>query len=188
MRLPGAETHDGGYLRMQFGFASMTITGKTASDTVEYSGGGASLAVAGGYAIMPHLIVFAEGLVAGNANSDVKLNGAASGMTTYGANVEGIGVGVSSYFGPNLFAAAAILLAQASFDNGNGTTLASSKSGVAFDLTVGKEWWVSDNWGLGISGQMITASMKGKDPDLVLGVAPNYRALGFALLFSATYN
>jgi hypothetical protein len=189
MRLPGAETHDGGYLRLQFGYHSITMTGKSASDKVEYSGGGASVAVAGGFAVMPHLIVFAEGMLAGSANSDVKLNGLSSGSTQYGANVEGIGIGVASYFGPNLFVAASVLLADATFDDGNGNTVASSKSGVAFDLTAGKEWWVSDNWGLGVSGQMVLGSMKmGKDPDPVLGVPADYTSIGFSLLFSATYN
>jgi hypothetical protein len=57
-----------------------------------------------------------------------------------------------------------------------------------FEALVGKEWWVSDNWGLGLSGQMVPGTFRGKDPDLTLGLVPSWKATAFSLLFSATYN
>jgi len=167
----------------------MTMTGKSEAGNVEYSGSGASIGVAGGYALTPQLIVFGQLLYAGTSGTDVKMNGGNSTSTTYDVNVAGIGLGAASYFGPNLFVSASVLLATATIDDSSGHTVVSSKSGFGFDAIVGKEWWVSDNWGLGVSGQMILGRMKGKDPDLVLvGTVPDWSTLGFALLFSATYN
>ena len=48
---------------------------------------------------------------------------------------------------------------------------------------LGKEWWVSRNWGLGIAGGLFTASLKDKN---VPGLT--WSAGAASLLFSATYN
>jgi hypothetical protein len=47
---------------------------------------------------------------------------------------------------------------------------------------VGKEWWVTPDWGIGIAGQFHIAAMH--DPT----VDAQMRANVFSLLFSATYN
>jgi hypothetical protein len=49
---------------------------------------------------------------------------------------------------------------------------------------VGKEWWVTQDWGLGLAGQFQVASMK-DHPD---GVSTRMTAETFSLLFSATFN
>ena len=49
--------------------------------------------------------------------------------------------------------------------NQNGNTLLESNDDLGLELLFGKEWWASDNWGIGFCAQLIVASMKGKDPD-----------------------
>ncbi len=49
---------------------------------------------------------------------------------------------------------------------------------------VGKEWWVTDNWGVGVAAELLLSSMK---DDPVVSDA-TYSATTFGLLFSATYN
>ncbi|HMC93285.1 MAG TPA: hypothetical protein VKO16_00795, partial [Polyangia bacterium] len=67
--------------------------------------------------------------------------------------------------------------------DGNGNQLDTSKLGLASDLQVGKEWWVSPDWGLGIAAQLIGGSLKDQnDPSL------SWSAGALSLLFSATYN
>jgi hypothetical protein len=60
-------------------------------------------------------------------------------------------------------------------------TLADSKWGFGVQGLVGKEWWVSEDWGLGVAGEVMAASMKDDDDNTWTGLA-------FSLLFSATYN
>jgi hypothetical protein len=51
------------------------------------------------------------------------------------------------------------------------------------DGVVGKEWWISQNWGFGLAGEFIAASMKDEtDPKVT------WTASAYSLLFSATYN
>jgi hypothetical protein len=64
--------------------------------------------------------------------------------------------------------------------NEGGTTY-DTKNGFAIRLAVGKEWWVSDNWGLGLNLQYAHASNESKT-----GVKMSTNWAGLA--FSATYN
>lgn len=57
-----------------------------------------------------------------------------------------------------------------------------SNSGLALDFTVGKEWWVGGNWGLGLAGCFGYHSI----PDG--GVDANWSGTSFGLRFSATMN
>jgi hypothetical protein len=49
---------------------------------------------------------------------------------------------------------------------------------------IGKEWWVSDNWGLGIAGQFFAGRMN----DSEAPGAPTWETTAAALVFSATCN
>jgi hypothetical protein len=57
-----------------------------------------------------------------------------------------------------------------------------SDNGVVIDLTIGKEWWVGRNWGLGVAGSLGLHSIP--DPD----VDENWSGPSFAVRFSATMN
>ena len=185
---PGAQTHDGLYLRMQLGLATVDLKGTIPGTTVTYAGAGASAGLAVGYTVAPHLTLYLDFLIAGAGNTTPHVNGYAQTGVQGSPNVFGIGPGLSFDFGPNVFVAATVLLAGVYVDDTNGSSLASSKSGAAIELQLGKEWWVSDNWGLGLSGQFIYGSMKGSDRDPSLDAVPDWRVVAAAILFSATYN
>jgi hypothetical protein len=58
-----------------------------------------------------------------------------------------------------------------------------SDRGAMFEGHVGKEWWVSSNWGLGVGGQVMFSRLDVKgDP------TGRWSAFATALFFSATYN
>jgi hypothetical protein len=62
-----------------------------------------------------------------------------------------------------------------------------SDLGFGVNASVGKEWWVSENWGVGAALQFMAATMK--DHQVFAGDSkPTWTAIGFALLFSATFN
>ncbi|HEY8925529.1 MAG TPA: hypothetical protein VIU64_14180, partial [Polyangia bacterium] len=185
---PGAHTHDGFYLRMQIGLAAAELEGRVPGRTVTYGGAGASAGLAVGYTVAPHLTLYLDLLIAGASGTTARVNGLSQSGNQYGANVFGIGPGLSLDFGPNLFASATLLLAGVSVDDGSGSSVVDSKSGAALELQFGKEWWVSDNWGLGLSGQFIYGAMKGSDSDPFLLAVPDWRIVSAAILFSATYN
>jgi len=145
--------------------------------------------VALGYSVTPHLVLYFELLDAGAVDAPIKVNGADTGRPTLATDVIGYGPGVACYFGPNVFVAATLLFAKIELsDSGNNAILDDSKTGLALEALIGKEWWVSDNWGLGMSGQVVFGKMKGKDADVVLNEVPAWSATSISLLFSATYN
>ena len=55
--------------------------------------------------------------------------------------------------------------------------------GFGAKLAVGKEWWVSDHWGLGLAAEAVLAITpdSGTNP-------PTWTTFGGGLTFSATYN
>ena len=111
-----------------------------------------------------------------------------AGRPSMGTDVIGIGPGTARYFGPNLFVAGTALFATAQLTDDDGNAIESSRLGFALELLAGKEWWVSDNWGLGASAQLILGIMGGKDPDPNLNAVPRWNTTSFSLLMSATYN
>ncbi len=187
---PGAGVHDGGYIRLQLGLNWTGVTARVGSDTVTYNGAGGSISAAFGYSFTQHLILYAEFFDAGAIDATVKTNGASTntGQSMLGTDLSGLGLGAAYYFGPNVFAAATVLDCQIDVSDSSGATLVESQNGLGLELLFGKEWWASDNWGLGVSGQVIFASMKGKDTDLVLNQVPSWHTTSLSLLFSATYN
>jgi hypothetical protein len=52
------------------------------------------------------------------------------------------------------------------------------------NLMVGKEWWVSTNWGLGVAGQIMYMSIKDKE----IIEEKDMTFASFGVLFTATYN
>jgi hypothetical protein len=114
-----------------------------------------------------------------------------SGATSLSVSDNSYGIGLTYYFMPaNVFLGGTIGLGTISFSSEvNGTTSnSSSQTGFALQLKVGKEWWVSKRWGLGVSGGygLVTASDK---PD---SSYPNYSGTlstnKFFVLFNTTYN
>jgi hypothetical protein len=190
-REAGAETHDGGYLRLQLGVNTTKMKASSPSGEWVFDGGGASFGIAVGGAVVPNLIVYAEFLVAGAAEPTVERNqDPVAGIRVGGSDVYGVGPGIAYYFDPaNIFLAATILYGRARItDTTNENNLFETESGKVFELLLGKEWWVSDNWGLGVSAQAILATLRGRAPIQADELVPEWKVSSFSLLFSATYN
>jgi hypothetical protein len=49
-------------------------------------------------------------------------------------------------------------------------------------LSGGKEWWTSDNWGLGAAGRFVFVQSRESTTDCL------YRGYSFSVAFTATYN
>lgn len=104
------------------------------------------------------------------------------------ASVGAIGLGGTFYVMPaNLYiaASAGVGLGTIEFRGRFGNVVVTSKEdsrpGFAANIMVGKEWWVSRKWGLGLAGQLVYANLQ-TDNDVGFGV------FGVGLLFSATMN
>jgi hypothetical protein len=107
----------------------------------------------------------------------------------FDVNLFGIGPGVAYYLEPlNLYFSGTLAFSQVTTSRSSSSSGSSNDStdvtdmGIGGAFMVGKEWWVSHDWGLGVSGLLHLASMKMKYVDTRM------TATAVSILFSATYN
>jgi len=94
-----------------------------------------------------------------------------------------IGMNVTHYFMPvNVFLSLTPSATVLSIDNGSGT-VGRTEVGFGAKLALGKEWWVSDHWGIGLAAQGFFAINRDQGTD-----APTWSTFGGGLVLSATYN
>ena len=181
--MPGYHEHDGFYMRLLLGVGYLHSSASYQGDSMAVSGVGVTMGAAFGGALTPNLIIYGE--FVGTIVSDPTLeyngqSGTASGLT---ASMMGFGPGIAYYIDPNLYFSGTLLFTRLSFSDSNSNEdVASTDLGFGAGFTVGKEWWISRDWGIGLAGQFMVASMKDKDVDT------RWTGLSGSLLFSATYN
>ena len=194
-----AERHDGFMLRMALTFGASRTTESFVTETLGstefvYSGFSVAFSLDLGAAPIEDLVI--HGRFAGFVNPSPNLSqdgddlGELNGISL-SANL--FGVGVSHYFMPiNVYVTGVVgpsWLSVSADDDGQDERM-STDLGIGFNLDVGKEWWVSDNWGLGVAGRFWLTALE-HDSDLGTsgtGVsAVDYTFLGFGVSFSATY-
>jgi len=182
--MEGFHTHDGLYLRFHLGIAGTGFSSTQAGVKTNYAGGGSSTGIAIGGVIAHDLILYGTAFGTSTANPDKQVGGVSKPGDVGSIGVGAIGPGMAYYFEHlNLYLSAAFGLAGFTMNDGNGFRIDTSRSGTALELIVGKEWWVSRDWGLGIAAELMGASLKDKNtPGL------SWSAGSGALLFSATYN
>ncbi len=174
---PEYHRHLGFFLRFDIGTSLVWARGSV-SGSVEPSGAGPGLLMALGGALSEDLILFGE-VATREANSTDSSSGFSQERTV---NVGGPGAGLSYYFMPlNVYVSGALILPTLSLASADVTKL-----GLGLDASVGKEWWVSSNWGLGLAFQLLVARMAGRDGDRT--VDPSWRAVALSLSGSATFN
>jgi hypothetical protein len=95
----------------------------------------------------------------------------------------GVGPNLTYYFMPvNMYASATAAFTRINLTTGNFT--GDSAWGLGTRLSLGKEWWVSDHWGLGLAGHFSYSANKSDTTD----TAQMINTWGVGLSFSATYN
>jgi hypothetical protein len=179
----GARTHDGFFLQMDLGVGAMGSSAEAGGTEVDLSGGSGQFSIGLGGALTPNFVLAGQLWAVSVGDPTVKLNGDKLGEADATLSLSGIGVQLVYYFMPiNIYISATPSLTQLSLDDGSNS--GDSETGFGMKLAVGKEWWVSDNWALGLNGQFAFSSNDDSD---VAG-APSWGTGWFGLAFSATFN
>jgi len=172
-------THDGVFLRLSGGvsFANTEIEDDN-GDTFEFGdmGGHGNFALGGTIAnnLMLHGTLWGWDI----SEADVEINGQEVDSNT-DVSLGAVGGGLTYYFEPsNIYISGSLGVGQLSFGN----DFDDSDTGLAFEALLGKEWWVGNSWGLGVAGDLNYHSFPEN------GVADNWNAVSFGILFSATLN
>jgi hypothetical protein len=182
--MEGFHAHDGFYLHVHAGISATGFASTQAGVKTNYAGGGFSSGVAVGGVIARNLVLYGAFFGTSTTNPDKQVAGNSTTSDLGAIGVGAVGPGLAYYFERcNLYLSATFGLAGFTANDLNSLRVDSSRSGAAFDFMVGKEWWVSHDWGLGIAGELMAASLKDKN---VPGLT--WSASGLSVLFSATYN
>ncbi len=178
-----AETHDGFYFNMQLGAGEdQTREKNSGEDDVTYTG----LSYVGKFKIggapADNFIIYGVLNLFDQENPDVKYGSQTVDSTIAYVTYTEFGLGMCYYFMPenNVYFSADLAATQALFSYDDNTPDSSSKTGYSLALSLGKEWWISDNWGVGVALLASGAQVKRGSDQLLHGF--------IGLAFTATYN
>jgi hypothetical protein len=183
--------HDGFFLGLRLGIGHVRVKVEDAQGkNLVFQGNGASWGVALGGAVTENLILFGELFRALTEEADISGTARFTAVGFKVAELLGIGGGVLYYFpSVNIYLAGSLssveLLGGAqeltTFDISSGYK---SKLGLGVHGILGKEWWVSHNWGLGLAADAAGAwSLEDQS-----NPSTKWNGVLYSLLFSATYN
>ena len=179
----GAERdhEDGFFLRLSGGFGSASTETELGSETWKMDGVGSDVNIAIGGMVRPNLAL--HGTLFGWMTTDPEMSiGSVSGTIDADIIVSAFGGGATYYFMPaNAYVSASLGFGTLTFVLVG--VCIYSDYGPVVDVTVGKEWWVGDNWALGVAGGLIYHSLP--DEDLL---EDNWTGMSYALRFTATRN
>ena len=143
-------------------------------------------------------LAFATGMVGGSIAAPAALSARGSNLPPARGEVDHdeIGVGITQYFMPeNMYASVVVNSVEISLRDVDFEKVAVTRSGMGLGLTVGREWWVSNQWGLGLAA---TARISIVDdgpahpdpgsPGAILDPGDSLRTARIGLAMSATYN
>jgi len=178
-----AYVHDGFFLRFAPGLGWNNTSSDPGGDSLKMSGVSGLFNFAIGGAVAQDLIVHLDVAGVNIPDPEVTRNGVDQSSNYSSASTSLIGIGVTYYFPSNSYVTGAVGFAESSNES-NGSTNRSD-TGYGAHVIIGKEWWVSNNWGLGIAGQFLYTNCPDKP---VSGAKPDVESTTFGVLFSATYN
>lgn len=179
---PYSHVHHGLFVRMLIGPGGFDAKASSGGQDVDVSGGGGGFSLAVGGAVSESFIVYGEVFDDVALSPTVTVNGQQmQAANDVNAGVVGFGPGFAYYLPSNVYIGATFAAAKISVQQ-NGTEIAHSDTGFGVSAHIGKEWWVSDNWGCGIAGQVFAGSI----PDNSANT--NWTTVGATVAFSATYN
>lgn len=183
----GYHQHDGFYLSMSIG----PVFGKITDDIInnykmDITGTGCQFDFKIGGAISENLILHATLLSNSLAGPTVKVSKQsvqAPNNLTVGEAM--IGGGLTYYVMPsNIFLSGSLGFGNFTVIDSKNDINTSTKRGFSMQLKAGKEWWISKNWGFGISLTYGKTNLTNKSD----GIEEKMDSNRFGILFNTTFN
>jgi hypothetical protein len=177
----GIRDHESGFmLRLSAGGGSASSALDLTGGKLELSGFASDVNIAIGGVVTPNLAI--HGTLFGWLVSDPDIEYPGGSVSISGdLDLTAFGAGITYFIMPaNVYVSGSIGAGSLTLDTsiGEGET----DTGPVIDLTIGKEWWVSDGWGIGAAVSLGYHSVPEK------GLDENWSGTSFAVRFSATMN
>jgi hypothetical protein len=195
---PGARTHDGFFLSISpglaFGESKADLTEAAGSwDNVTYRGPGVLLDLKIGGALTPNLILSGDFISRSVAGPEVETFGGTNQADEDVVLTDGtLGIGLTYYILPaNVFFSGTLGVGRFVLTNptedADDDERIETNPGVSLHAKVGKEWWVSDNWGLGVAAGYGWLGAE-RDENSESDFNGKYSSHKFYVLFNTTFN
>jgi hypothetical protein len=178
----GFHEHDGFYLRLQVGggYNRASVVG----EDLAVKGGAAGINAEVGAALTRNFILYGKLFGTSVPSPDIEVGD----LTIEGRdedvsqNYGALGVGFTYYLMPaNVYLSGALSFAQLTI-NEDGEKIAETDVGGGLHLGIGKEWWVSKNWGLGLGAELALGRVPEKDDSV------KWNVVNGMVFLSATFN
>jgi hypothetical protein len=169
-------------IRLTGGFGGGGTSISNDIDELEFSGSQGEFTFAIGGVVTENLAIHGTLFGFSMVDPTVEFNGTELGEANGSMTMSAVGAGVTWWAMPaNFYLSGSVGFGTLTADP-DGSSAASSDTGFAMELALGKEWFVSDSWGLGIGGGLSFHSIP--DGDL----PENWSGVSLSLRFTATYN
>ena len=185
--------HKGFYLSLGagpvFGKVTDDVSGSGGSYSLDMSGTGAVFDFKIGGAIKENLILHATIISNTMAGPTITSSNSSSIKANDNLNVGEamFGAGLTYYLMPvNVFFSGSLGIGNFSImDNTNSANNVSTQRGFSMQLKVGKEWWVSKKWGLGVGFTYGKTSLTNEPGG---GISEKMNSNRFGIVFNASLN
>jgi hypothetical protein len=180
----GYHTHDGLYLNASLGLGWLWVKSGDntyAASVPELSGRGQPSSLAVGFAFAHSLVLFGE-------IYEMQVRHPSGDPDLSDLEWQGFGPGLKYYLMPaNVFVASSVLVSQLTIHNSESGDSRyginrHSQWGIMGRFSLGKEFWASGNWGLGVAGEALFGRLGGTNG------WGSYSIKGLSLLASASFN
>lgn len=178
--------HKGFYLSLSGGANVVNISDEVKNEyDLTFKGIGALMDIKIGGAIKENLILHATLTSSTLSGPEIESNGKTEKATNKITIGEGmIGVGCTYYTFINYFATASVGLGNFTMVNSVESYNASTNRGFSGQIKIGKEWWVSKKWGLGVAATYSKTKLTNTTGNIKEYMDSN----NFGILFNATLN
>jgi hypothetical protein len=190
---PGARTHDGFYMHFGTGLGYLSdserASGITSTD-VKWKGMAFAFEFALGGTPAPGLVI--GGMLTGTTVPSPTVESGGISVTTSNVSLSMVAIGplITYYVDPTggFFLRGMVGYGQLSASDNSGNTTTNNPVGVVANFGLGHEWWVADQWSLGVLGSFSYASLKYSQTVLNVTAEDKHSVISPSVQFSATYH
>jgi len=177
---PGHHRHDGFFLRFHLGVGAQSLSFDDTDSSLSGGAGEFSLAIGG--ALSPSLVLYGELWTSRVSEPEFENDFGDQTLEDTDLVTGALSLGLAYYFRSNLYLAGTLGAGSSNLSIDGDVDEDEAAVGPLMSFAVGKEWWVSSNWGLGVAGRLTVGALTNDDTDTDAGLGT------LSVLFSATYN
>ena len=178
---PLARRHQGFFFRGDLGVGYFRTTATNGLQDVTLSGGGGALGVNVGASLAENLILSANLWSATAVAPTVSAGGSSTNLNQSFVSLIALGPSLTYYAMPaNVYLTGTAGFGKLSVSKNNPS---STSMGPHFRFSLGKEWWTTDQWGLGMAAVVSLGANRDDGADNA-----TWHTVAASFSFSATYN